>query len=156
MQEATEKLIALIPDASPVDLQPLFFRFTLETTTYLLFNKSIGALEQSDDEGIVSKEMEFAEAFTVAQDYLAQRGRLGDLYWLIGGLKFWRACRTVHGFVDSMIKARIEAKSYDDSDYVFLDALLQKTNDVFVLRSQVLNVLLAGRDTTACCLTWAL
>jgi hypothetical protein len=68
MQEATEKLIALIPNACPVDLQPLFFRFSLETTTHLLFNRSIGALEQSDNEGVAGREAKFAEAFTIAQD----------------------------------------------------------------------------------------
>ncbi|KAK5170523.1 uncharacterized protein LTR77_005111 [Saxophila tyrrhenica] len=156
MQEATEKLIDSIPGDRPFDLQPLFFRFTLATTTYLLFGKSIGALDESQDLEAASREAEFAEAFTVAQDYLAQRGRLGDLYWLIGGPKFWKACRTVHDFVDSMIKTRIDARDTGDSKYVFLDALLQQTNDIFLLRSQILNVLLAGRDTTACCLTWTL
>ncbi|KAF2118617.1 cytochrome P450 [Lophiotrema nucula] len=156
MQEAVDKLIALIPDGQPVDLQPLFFRFTLETTTFLLFGKSIGALDDRYETGVAGKESEFAQAFTVSQDYLAERGRLGDLYWLIGGPKFWRACRTVHHFVDSMVQSRIGVKESVDSKYVFIDALLEETQDVFTIRSQVLNILLAGRDTTACCLTWTL
>lgn len=175
IQHAVEDLIALIPGdgKQPVDLQPLFFRFTLDTTTFLLFGESIGSLRgpQGGEEGAAaaaSEETRFAEAFTVAQDYLAQRGRLGDVYWLIGGPKFWNACRTVHAFVDSMVRDRLRdaeeekkensdsAAAKPDKKYVFLDALLEQTRDVFTLRSQLLNVLLAGRDTTACCLSWTL
>ena len=38
----------------------------------------------------------------------------------------------------------------------FLNALIQKTRDSKILRDQLLNVMLAGRDTIACCLTWTL
>ncbi|KAF4545342.1 N-alkane-inducible cytochrome P450 [Lasiodiplodia theobromae] len=168
IQSAVEDLIALIPGdgKQPVDLQPLFFRFTLDTTTFLLFGESIGSLRGGAEERAASEETRFAEAFTVAQDYLAQRGRLGDVYWLIGGPRFWNACRTVHAFVDSMVRDRLRdaeeekkegsdsAATKSDKKYVFLDALLEQTRDVFTLRSQLLNVLLAGRDTTACCLSW--
>ncbi|GME24196.1 n-alkane-inducible cytochrome P450 [Neofusicoccum parvum] len=157
IQEAVENLVSLIPEGRPVDLQPLFFRFTLDTTTFLLFGESIGSLHPKSAELTASKESDFAEAFTVAQDCLAQRGRLGDLYWLIGGPRFWKACNIVHTFVDSMVRERLQDSELERSSgkYVFLDALLEQTRDVFTLRSQLLNVLLAGRDTTACCLSWA-
>lgn len=38
--------------------------------------------------------------------------------------------------------------------YVFLEALTQETQDPLELRSQILNILLAGRDTTASTLGW--
>ncbi|KAK7525118.1 cytochrome P450 [Phyllosticta citriasiana] len=162
IQAAVQKLVDQIPNGQPVDLQPLFFRFTLDTTTYLLFGESIGSLDATESSHeSASEEADFTEAFTVAQDFLAQRGRLGDLYWLIGGPKFWRACKTVHGFVDSMVRERLEnsnknnaALSGTESKQVFLDSLLLEKQDVFTIRSQLLNVLLAGRDTTACCLSW--
>ncbi|GME48853.1 cytochrome P450 [Neofusicoccum parvum] len=164
IQAAVQKLADQIPDGQPVDLQPLFFRFTLDTTTFLLFGESIGSLDATGSgHDSASEEADFAEAFTVAQDFLAQRGRLGDLYWLIGGPKFWRACKTVHRFVDSMVRERLRdssnnrqsgAPSEAESKHVFLDSLLLNRQDVFTIRSQLLNVLLAGRDTTACCLSW--
>lgn len=160
IQDAVEKLVTLIPEGRPVDLQPLFFRFTLDTTTFLLFGRSIGSLDPTAEPHQLtasSKESDFTEAFTVAQDYLAQRGRLGDLYWLIGGPRFWRACSTVHKFVDSMVRERLQDSKHSATNpgkYVFIDALLEQTRDVFTLRSQLLNLLLAGRDTTACCLSW--
>ena len=60
-----------------VDLQPLFFRLTFDTTTFLLFGKTLSSLQSSD---IAGKESEFAAAFNLGQDYLSHRGRLGDLY----------------------------------------------------------------------------
>ena len=39
---------------------------------------------------------------------------------------------------------------------MFIDALIQETRNKKELRDQCLNVLLAGRDTTACCLSWTL
>ncbi|KAL1626012.1 hypothetical protein SLS56_007070 [Neofusicoccum ribis] len=149
IQAAVQKLADQIPDGQPVDLQPLFFRFTLDTTTFLLFGESIGSLDAiGSGHDSASEEADFAEAFTIAQDFLAQRGRLGDLYWLIGGPKFWRACKTVHRFVDSMVRERLRdsnnnkqsgAPSEAESKHVFLDSLLLDRQDVFTIRSQLLN-----------------
>ncbi|KAK8174025.1 cytochrome P450 52A11 [Phyllosticta citrichinensis] len=164
IQTAVQKLVNQILDGKPVDPQPLFFRFTLDTTPYLLFGEFIGSLDATgSSHESATEEADFAEAFTVAQDFLAQRGRLGDLYWLIGGPKFWRACKTVHRFVDSMVRERLENSNKKsavlpetESKQVFLDSLLLERQDVSTIRSQLLNVLLAGRDTTACCLSWTL
>jgi cytochrome P450 len=81
---------------------------------------------------------------------------LGALYWLIGGKGFKRACSTVHAFVDSIVQDALRASEETKSDvkYIILDALAQETRDSVVLRDQLLNVLLAGRDTTACLLSW--
>ena len=45
-------------------------------------------------------------------------------------------------------------KDDEKESYVFVEALAQQTKDPLVLRDQCLNVLLAGRDTTGCCLQW--
>lgn len=42
----------------------------------------------------------------------------------------------------------------DKTRYVLLDALVAETQDPIELRSQCLNILLAGRDTTASLLSW--
>ncbi|KAL1304470.1 hypothetical protein AAFC00_003462 [Neodothiora populina] len=158
LHQHLDNLMTAIPNDSPVDLQQIFFRYTLDTTTSFLFGRSLDTLASEDADDQVSP---FAEAFTVAQDFLAQRGRLGDFYWLIGGRKFRNACKTVHSFVDCVIAAATEArnerasgKAVKQLNYVFLDALLEETQDPVALRSTCLNILLAGRDTTACCLSW--
>lgn len=138
-----------------VDLQSLFFRLTLDTTTEYLFGRSIDSLGENQG----SKGSNFAEDFEIAQNYVVQRFRLLDLYWLIGGERFRNACDSVHRFMDSIIDSRNEEyeEAMGEKDrYVFFDAIAESSKDRKALRAQLLNVLLAGRDTTACLLTWTL
>lgn len=161
VEEHTEHLVNCIPTGEYVDLQVLFFRFTFDTTTFLLFGKSMNSLQAATFKRDISNtgEARFSEAFRGSQDFLFRRGRLGDLYWLIGGKKFRRQCSVVHEIIDEAVQEALSADHQKDkaSDvHSFLDALTEQTRDPKVLRDQLLNVLLAGRDTTACCLTWAL
>lgn len=107
--------------------------------------------------------LRFANAFDEGQHYLAMRGRLGDFYWVLGGRKFRNACRFVHEFVEHIVndtlKTKAEQKIAGDEKkegYLFIDALARETTDVEVIRDQLINVLLAGRDTTACLLSWTM
>ena len=141
-----------------IDLQPLFFNLTLDTTTELLFGKSVNSLKETDN----SRGTKFANEFDVAQNYVIQRFRLLDLYWLIGGRKFQRSCAAVHRFVDEIIKERNQRPEEDatkNDRYLFFDAIAKDpkhSSDRKTLRAQLVNMLLAGRDTTACLLSWML
>ena len=59
----------------------------------------------------------------------------------------------MHSFADEIVQEAIDeletGKQSADVRYVFLHALLQQTQDPYALRSELLNILLAGRDTTA-------
>lgn len=159
VQESVEALIKCIPEGTIVDFQPLFFRFTLDTTTYLLFGKSIRSLADENDEAEA-----FGEAFRVSQDYLAHRGRLGPLHWILNSKRFRDANSTVHKWIDIEIKEALavyqsegkDALSKKSTDYGFLGSLIEENQDPKVLRDALLNILLAGRDTTACLLTWTM
>lgn len=149
-----DNLIACLPDnGAVVDLQQLFFSFTLDTTSGFLFGKSTYVLQ-----GGQSKDgRNFAKAFDTAQDFVVKRFRLLDLYWLIGGPKFYQACNQAHKFIDDIIAERkvsiVEAQEKYER-YVFFDAVAEDANTEEALRGQLLNILLAGRDTTACLLSW--
>ena len=159
IKDAANQLISCVPENEEVDLQPLFFRLTFQTTLFLLFGQHVSAM---NTEAIPDRENEFAEAFNLGQEYLAQRGRLGNLYWLLGGQKFRKACSTCHEFVDCAVQKALDSSATRDprdqekTSYVFIDALVKETRDPKVLRDRCMNILLAGRDTTACCLTWTL
>ncbi|KKZ64976.1 hypothetical protein EMCG_09121 [[Emmonsia] crescens] len=146
-------LLHIPHDGEYIDLQPLFFRLTLDTTTEFLFGKSVNSLKEIDG----SKGNNFADEFDIAQNYVVQRFRLLDLYWLIGGPKFRRSCASAHRYIDEIIETRNEHKQVDlesSGRYVFFDAIAQDSKDMKSLRAQLINVLLAGRDTTACLLSW--
>ena len=133
-----------------VDLQPFFFRLTLDVTTGFLFGESVKSLKAPK----IAGEQTFAEAFNTAQEYVVKRFRLLDLYWLIGGSTFHSACKNVHEFADQIIDRNLSRAS--EKSRVFLDAVHRNTNNRDELRGQIINLLAAGRDTTACLLTWTL
>jgi len=138
-----------------VDLQPLFFRLTLDTTTAFLFGESVRSLITPEAVG----ERTFASAFNVAQQWVTKRFRLLDLYWLINPKEFQQACKDVNNFADQIIDRNLSADR-DENDtsgrYIFLDTVAQNTSDRTALRGQIINLLAAGRDTTACLLSWTL
>jgi cytochrome P450 len=150
-------LIQAIPrDTSTVDLSELFFRLTIDSATEFLFGESTESLTKSSSEG-------FAEAFTRSQDYIANNSRWG--YWaaLFPANKQWiHDKKFVHDFVDYYVQKGLAKRSQllqekPNSDksgrYIFLDELVRQTTDPIRIRSELLNILLAGRDTTASLLT---
>jgi cytochrome P450 len=154
-RQAIDDLLEAISDdtGDVVDLQPLFFRLTLDTTTSFLFGESIRSLKAPQSTG----EQTFADAFNLAQEYVAKRFRLLDLFWLIGGRKFHNACRLVHEFADKIIDQNLSMRHHSErSKYVFLNSLAQSNSDRTLMRGQIVNILAAGRDTTAALLSWIL
>lgn len=152
-RQSMEDLLSVLPSDGVVDLQPYFFRLTLDVTTAFLFGESVNSLKHDVQGG----QADFAESFNVAQDYIAKRMRLQDLYWLVGGRKFRKACDTVHEFADQIIKKNLSRDRTTDREnhqYVFLDSLAENCPDPKELRSQIINILVAGRDTTACLISW--
>ncbi|KAI0203136.1 cytochrome P450 [Astrocystis sublimbata] len=153
-REHVDNLVACIPTQGQVDLQPLFFNLTLDTATALLFGRSVYSLRAGIDQEVANQE--FAECFNKAQEGLAKRFRLVPFHNLYNPPEFRRACQTVHTFVDNYIKERNQTKSQHTEDQAtwFLDQIIEGSSDLAEVRDQLLNVLLAGRDTTACCLSW--
>lgn len=76
-----DHLIACLPEIGGlVDLQPLFFCFTLDVTSEFLFGRSTHTLEF----GKSTEGVKFAKAFDTAQGYLVKRFRLLNLSGCLG------------------------------------------------------------------------
>jgi cytochrome P450 len=155
-REPVEDLLqALSSCDGVVDLQPLFFRLILDVKTAFLFGESVRSLTET----ATSDQANFANVFNVAQDFVAKRMRLQDLYWLVGGRDFRKACKTVHDFADNIIQrglSRDTAKDEARDSYVFLEFLAQNCSNRTSLRSQIINILIARRDTTAYLISWSM
>ena len=139
-----------------IDLQPLFFRLTLDTTTALLFGRSTHSLLPQD--GVGAEEKAFAEAFNMAQEGLAKRCRLAPWHFLYRPSSFRTACSTVHNFMDNYILSRGSDKTtanYSRSTS-FFDEVARESNSNAALRDLMLSALLAGRDAVACCMSWTI
>ena len=150
-------LIAKIPrDGSTVDLQRLFFQLTLDSATEFLFGESLNSLDSKEG----SEQDIFGKSFDLAQSRLGTRSRLGKLIWLFRDKDFDMACEIVHDFVDQIVHKGLEKVQPVDAEksveangkperYVFLTEMIKSTRNPKQLRAELLNILLAGRDTTA-------
>ena len=90
---------------------------------------------------------------------------MGPYVFLYRNKKFDESCKIVHNFVDKFVYRALEYRRTQDEEkhtgdkarrYIFLNELAKATQDPQQLRDEILNILLAGRDTTASLLsnTW--
>ncbi|KAG5965151.1 hypothetical protein E4U57_004396 [Claviceps arundinis] len=151
-------LFSLIPrdGKTTVDLQDIFFCYTIDSATEFLFGQSVGSLKKIPD-----AEISFAEAFNCAQDAVRMRVLLGPLY-IFGRDPKTAKCETIcrdiaQQFAEGAIEA-VEHQRENQTDdethekptkYVFAHELARRTSDKRRIRDELMNVLLAGRDTTA-------
>lgn len=150
-----------MPASGLVDLQPLFFNLTLDTATALLFGQSVYSLRAGVDQAEDNKD--FAASFDIAQEGLAKRFRLAPFHSLYSPPAFRKACRNVHRFVEKYIEEHHIVLGQQnlvndgtDAGSWFVEQIAAESETETQVRDQLLNVLLAGRDTTACCLSWTL
>lgn len=169
MMRLVEPLIGADGWIQQIDVLPYFFRLTLDSATEFLFGESVNSQLMSvpghQSSNIGSSEARFAAAFDSGQMVLATRSRFMDSWWLYDSKAFRDSCKIVHEFVDHFVKlalskdlrkAELEKGSGSKEQYIFLEALAAETRDPTELRSELLHVLLAGRDTTASHLGWSM
>lgn len=153
--EHIDELIAGLSAAgdSVVDMQPHFFKFTLATTTDLIFGEPVGTL--GDD-----VQDTFSNNFDYASLISAIRLRLADFHWLYKTKKFTNACNVVKRYANHFVAKALEEKKNGEEAAsgrrAFIHDLYEDLKDPGLVRDQLVNVLIAGRDTTACLLSWTL
>lgn len=155
-QEHVNHLISRIGEGGTIDLQPLFFDLTLDVATAVLFGRSVYSLRANTDQS--ARNRTFAASFDLAQEGLAKRFRFAPFHFLYNPASFRQACKNVHRFVEEYIAENLHQRSSrsDATSLGFMDQIAEESGTIAELRDQMLNVLLAGRDTTACCLSWTL
>lgn len=153
-----QKLLEVI-NHSPesLDLSELFFGFTLDLATEVFFGKSYDSLEteKSPERGETRSSI-FAQAFNKCQRVMADNlvmGRLGPLVAGSEGRKqFQHDCDVVLSFVEDAVNDAmqdLQANQGETDRFVFLHDLLAKGHDPTDVKYELVNILVAGRDTTA-------
>ena len=153
----TQVLLSKITGGHPIDTLDMMFRFTLDAATDFLLGASVDSLHHP--------QTKFADAFYTAQRVQSIIARVGPLNWAVPRKRmgFYDSIDTINDFVSAYIDRalalspeELEKKTNHDEGYTFLHAIAGYTRDRQMLRDQLVSVLLAGRDTTACTLTWAI
>ncbi|KAI9655175.1 MAG: hypothetical protein M1821_005658 [Bathelium mastoideum] len=154
LEQHVTLMIDHIPkDGSTVDLQPLFKRLFLDTSSEFIFGKSINSL--SPDAAIDGQE--FIRAFEYAHRGVGTRVMLGKARYLVPDKKWHQACKTVHDYCDKyVVQALSKPKSAPaildknmPEKWILLDEMAKETRDPLDLRYQILNIFSPGHDATA-------
>ncbi|CAE6500583.1 unnamed protein product [Rhizoctonia solani] len=161
-----------------IDFQDLVARFTLDSGTEFLFGQDVRSLDAPlpyPHERLSDDSASFAAAFGRAQDSLIDRFVLGHFWpWME---LFWnrteRDMEVIDAYVAPILKTKLEEKRAsvlakpkvpsEDSDPnrleeagdTLLDHLVQCTDDISVIKDELINILVAARDTTTATLTFA-
>ncbi|TGO26183.1 hypothetical protein BPAE_0065g00580 [Botrytis paeoniae] len=158
-----DEILAVLSSSNEIiDLQPLFFRFTLTTTISLLFEEGSSSSSSSSPSSPLSQSEHdlFSQNFTYTSLISALRLRLSDLCWLYTPPQYTSACRQIkkyaEHFVHQALHDRKENRDAALERHPFILDLYDELRDVGLVRDQLLHVLLVGRDTAACLLSWTL
>ena len=147
-------LATLASSTSVIDLQPEFFRFTLATTTSLIFGEPFAGLDPEDHD-IFGKNFDYGSLIS------AMRLRLADWCFLYTPPMYKKSCSMVKGYAMCYVNHAMKDVKENGVDaafehHPFILDLYKELKDPILVRDQLMNVLIAGRDTTACLLSWAL
>ncbi|TFK50641.1 cytochrome P450 [Heliocybe sulcata] len=183
-QEAINRMKERFAEGYAVDFQDLISRFTLDSATEFLFGNDVRSLSAQlpypygvkapapalprGSPLMSSEAKKFAEAFAVAQEAAAHRARVGGVWPLfeITNDRTKAPMKVVGGYVDRILEEALrkhkstvpieKMESGEDADdgETLLEHLIKFTSDPVVLKDEILNILIAGRDTTAATLTF--
>ncbi|EED18842.1 cytochrome P450, putative [Talaromyces stipitatus ATCC 10500] len=155
-------LINKIPrDGSIVDIQQLFFALTMDTATQFLFGQSANVLVEGEPSARGEK---FAEAYDYVTEIVGIQAKLGQIVAKIPNKRYTDSIKYIHEYVEMYVQKAVDfakfghSRSVHDAEangreshekYVFLEELAKTGVDKKKIRDELLNVLFAGRDTTA-------
>ncbi|KAG1748095.1 cytochrome P450 monooxygenase CYP63 [Suillus lakei] len=164
----------------PCNVQDLFARFTIDAASDFLFGQNLDTLSKKlplsssgpqSDRGSTTDDSwgTFAQAFEAVQRIITMRGRTGFI-WPVFELfddKTAPHVEIIKRWLDPLVKQTLDQKTFlehlaDSTEGLCFFSFLariqrlirQQCIDAGMIRDQLLNVLLASRDTTACLLTY--
>ncbi|KAI6122904.1 cytochrome P450 [Pisolithus croceorrhizus] len=169
-----------LQEGYPVDFQDMTSRFTLDSATEFLFGKSVGSLSAGlvypknslpgqNEEHINHRSNVFARALSEAQAQAMLRTSFGAVWRLA---EFWsdrvqKSMEVCHGFIDPILKDALEVKrsvkegeqsaglaGTEEKGFPEDTLLGHLVNYHAVVRDEIMNILIASRDTTASALTF--
>jgi cytochrome P450 len=154
------KLVQAARSGTVVDLHAEYFKLTLDSFGKVAFGVDLG--------GLSGNPVPFAKAFDDAQDNCAWRvARKPPFLWKsqrvlnVGGERRMTEClNTINVFVSSLVEQRKKQTSGEERQDLFARLFMisetekDEAKRLQYLRDMTVNFLIAGRDTTACALSW--
>ena len=169
--EHTLRIVSRFSDLSqPCDAQDLYERFTLDSASEFLFGHDLETLSMRLPEAgkttlgpkgsLTNDEFgSFRKAFEEAACVITQRARLG-YFWPLAELtknKMKEPSWVTKNWIDPLVKRALAEKAKAKrhgleapiTEKTFLEHLAQSTDDVGLIRDELISILLASRDTVS-------
>ncbi|KAI4191103.1 MAG: hypothetical protein L6R41_000324 [Letrouitia leprolyta] len=141
-------LFLLNGEGKEVDISELFYGYTLDAATEYLLGRSVDSLGNADSQ--------FAQAFGEVQRLQNVRARAGPLQHFVPLKEFRKGLKVMDSFMEPFIQDALHhspedlnEKGANSGGATWLHSVAEFTRDRQVIRDQIVNILLAGRDTTA-------
>jgi cytochrome P450 len=156
--EHFERFMQHVPrDGKVFDLQDLYFRLTLDSSTAHLLGCSSNTLASSSE---LSSEPELAGAFDRAQRAAVEKFALGWADRFRPQLQYWKDTTLVWNFAERYVNIALKRKrernvqwaakpAFDAKQSNFLDEICERTDNPDEIHKGALHLLVAGRDSTA-------
>ncbi|KAH6640845.1 cytochrome P450 [Chaetomium tenue] len=153
---ATTLISKLPASGQTVDAMDLFYRMTLDVTTDFLLGGSVDSLN--------NPKHEFVSAFQDVQRIQMLLTIMAPFRALIPTHRYTRGIRTLERFISPFIERTLSLPPTEldptttntTNTTTFLHHLARHTRSPQTIRDQLMAVLIAGRDTTAATLSWAI
>jgi len=166
-------LEAAAKSGEAVDLQAMFFCFTMDSILQIFFGEAANTLEgepcvygaafDTAHRCMMNYSRPCIKTLTMLKHAPWPFGGVGGLFWRIHGMlhpdfcEFRKACGTLTSESERLVAAcRADPKLGERRDLLalFTQAEEKQHFTADYLRDMVLNFVIAGRDTTACLLSW--
>ncbi|KAJ7662330.1 cytochrome P450 [Mycena rosella] len=169
-ENAIGQFKARLREGHPADFQDMVSRFTMDAATSFLFNHDLHSLSAGlpypHDVPETARDAHaadvFSQAFQEAQSVTAMRNRFGE-HWPL--TEFWvdklhKPMGIVQAAMDKLgvgvqTSNELGEREVQEGE-TLLDHLVNYTEDHTILRDEILNISVAGRDTTASLLTFTI
>ena len=139
-----------------VDLQPLFSRLALDSSTEFLFGDSVGSLSPNT---VSIDAKSFLEAYDYGQTVVGRRLHLPQWNILTRDKSFRESCKIAHDFVESYIikgQNMVQESRKDGlplKRYILAHELIKETGDLDNIRNQLLNIFPPTHEAVGVALT---
>ncbi|KAK0200179.1 cytochrome P450 [Desarmillaria ectypa] len=160
----------------PVDFQDVVSRFSLDSSSEYLFGKDVQSISAGlpypagsplagnlNDQFVSHPSNTFSKAIAAGEEKCALRLSRGQ-YWPL--LEFWAdevkpLREAVNKFFEPLLAEALNAKANkdekdSDENKSLLALLVENTDDTKVIRDQLLNIMVAGKDATSSLLTFTM
>lgn len=141
------------------DILPLFQALTLDASTEFLLGESVYFLRDESvgydpEKYAMEGRAEFEKAIFQVLEYLSLRASYFKLYFVLNSAEFRQKVKNIHKFAMNFVQKALamspeELEEKTKNSYTILYELVKVSRDPIVVRDQMLNVMLAGRSTTA-------